>query len=85
MLVTRRRPTAKAAVVCLGRKTEFVPAKTRRLFAHFASCDGGMRARIADTKHLSGPMEIGEDLMRFKIGERVVAKKWHPELRKYLD
>jgi ribonuclease Z len=32
-----------------------------------------------------GPLEVGEDLMRFTIGDRVVAKKWHPELRKYPD
>ncbi|OQW57677.1 MAG: hypothetical protein A4S14_20070 [Proteobacteria bacterium SG_bin9] len=32
-----------------------------------------------------GPLEVGEDLMRFTIGDRVVAKKWSPELRKYPD
>jgi ribonuclease Z len=32
-----------------------------------------------------GPLEVGEDLLRFTIGDRVVAKKWNPELRKYPD
>jgi ribonuclease Z len=32
-----------------------------------------------------GPLEIGEDLMRFTIGDRVVTKRWNAELRKYPD
>lgn len=32
-----------------------------------------------------GPLEVGEDLMRFTVGDSVVVKKWHPELRKYSD
>jgi ribonuclease Z len=32
-----------------------------------------------------GPLEVGEDLMRFTVGDRVIAKRWHPELRKYPD
>jgi ribonuclease Z len=32
-----------------------------------------------------GPLEVGEDLLRIAIGDRVVAKKWNPELRRYPD
>lgn len=32
-----------------------------------------------------GPLEVGEDLLRLTIGDRVVVKKWNPELRKYPD
>jgi ribonuclease Z len=32
-----------------------------------------------------GPLEVGEDLLRFTIGDQVVAKKWNPELRRYPD
>jgi len=32
-----------------------------------------------------GPLELGEDLMRFTIGNEVTAKRWSPELRKYPD
>lgn len=32
-----------------------------------------------------GPLEVGEDLLRFTIGDRVVARKWNPELRRYPD
>ena len=32
-----------------------------------------------------GPLEVGEDLMRFIIGDHVLAKKRQPELRKYSD
>jgi ribonuclease Z len=30
-----------------------------------------------------GPLELGEDLMRFTIGDGVTTTKWNPELRKY--
>lgn len=30
-----------------------------------------------------GPLEVGDDLMRFTIGDSVTVKKWNPELRKY--
>jgi ribonuclease Z len=30
-----------------------------------------------------GPLQAGEDLMRFTIGNGVTVKKWNPELRKY--
>ena len=32
-----------------------------------------------------GPLEIGDDLMRFTIGDSVAVKKWSSELRKYPD
>lgn len=32
-----------------------------------------------------GPLEVGEDLLRLTIGDRVVVKKWNPELRRYPD
>jgi ribonuclease Z len=30
-----------------------------------------------------GPLEVGEDLMRFIIGNEVTVKRWSPELRRY--
>jgi ribonuclease Z len=33
----------------------------------------------------AGPLEVGEDLLRFTVGEGVVAKKWNSELRRYPD
>src|SRR5262249_43180457 len=32
-----------------------------------------------------GPFEVGEDLMRFTIGESVVTRKWDLEQRRYPD
>ena len=32
-----------------------------------------------------GPLEAGEDLMRFTVGEAVTAKRWSPERRAYSD
>lgn len=32
-----------------------------------------------------GPLEVGDDLMRFTIGDSVTVKKWSSELRKYAD
>jgi ribonuclease Z len=32
-----------------------------------------------------GPLEAGEDLMRFTVGEAVTVKRWSPELRAYPD
>lgn len=32
-----------------------------------------------------GPLEAGEDLMRFTVGEAVTAKRWSPERRAYPD
>lgn len=31
----------------------------------------------------TGPLEVGEDLLRLTVGEGVVAKKWSSELRRY--
>jgi hypothetical protein len=32
-----------------------------------------------------GPLEVEEDLLRFTLGGRVVAKNWNPQLRRYPD
>lgn len=33
--------------------------------------------------HYTGDVEVGEDLMRFEIGENVVVKQWNTTLRRY--
>lgn len=33
----------------------------------------------------SGPFQVGEDLMRFEVGNTVAMKRWNQDLRKYAD
>lgn len=53
-------------------------------YSHIVLLQTDVRELVARTQSTyQGPLEVGEDLMRFTIGDRVVVKKWDPELRKY--
>ncbi|WP_246563234.1 MBL fold metallo-hydrolase [Bradyrhizobium liaoningense] len=55
-------------------------------YSHIVLLGTEVRELLSRTQSTyQGPLEVGEDLMRFTIGDRVVAKRWHPELRKYPD
>ena len=33
----------------------------------------------------AGPLVVGEDLLRFEVGDRIIVKRWDQKLRKYSD
>jgi ribonuclease Z len=56
------------------------------VYSHVVLLDTKVTELVSRTQSTyEGPLEVGEDLLRFTIGDRVVAKKWNPELRRYLD
>lgn len=55
-------------------------------FSHIVLLGTEVRELLSRTQSTyDGPLEVGEDLMRFTIGDQVVVKRWQPELRKYPD
>ncbi|MCK1738776.1 MBL fold metallo-hydrolase [Bradyrhizobium sp. 138] len=55
-------------------------------YSHIVLLGTEVRELLSRTQSTyQGPLEAGEDLMRFTIGDRVVATRWQPELRKYPD
>jgi ribonuclease Z len=67
--------------------TVFSRAKPKlAVFSHVILLETKATELLTRTKsNYEGPLEVGEDLLRFTIGEHVVAKKWNPELRRYPD
>jgi ribonuclease Z len=54
------------------------------VYSHIVLLGIEARELISRTQgNYQAPMEVGEDLMRFTIGDGVAVKKWDPELRKY--
>jgi ribonuclease Z len=55
-------------------------------YSHIVLLATEVRELVSRTQSTyQGPLEVGEDLMRFTIGDGLVVKKWSPELRKYPD
>ena len=55
-------------------------------YSHVVLLDTKVSELVARTRTTyEGPLEVGEDLLRFSIGDRVVAKKWNAELHRYPD
>jgi len=54
------------------------------VYSHFVLIGATAEEIVSRTRSTyQGPLEAGEDLMRFTIGNGVTVKKWNPELRKY--
>jgi ribonuclease Z len=55
------------------------------VYSHFVLIGGTTAEEIVSRTRSTyqGPLEAGEDLMRFTIGNGVAVKKWNAELRKY--
>lgn len=55
-------------------------------YSHIVLLETKVSELVARTRTTyEGPLEVGEDLLRFSIGDRVIAKKWNAELRGYSD
>jgi ribonuclease Z len=54
------------------------------VYSHFVLIGTTAEEIVQRTRNTyQGPLEAGEDLMRFTIGNGVTVKRWNPELRKY--
>lgn len=67
--------------------TVFARAKPKLgVYSHLVTIGTNGDDLVARTRGTyQGPLEVGEDLMRFVIGDGVTVKKWNPELQKYPD
>jgi ribonuclease Z len=56
------------------------------VYSHIVLLGTEPRELLSRTQGIyQAPLEVGEDLMRFTIGDGVAVKKWDPTLRKYPD
>lgn len=55
-------------------------------YTHVILLDVSQDVLVSRTKSTyAGPFQVGDDLMRFEIGDSVAVKRWNPEFRRYSD
>lgn len=55
-------------------------------YTHVILLDVSQDVLVSRTRSTyAGPFQVGDDLMRFEIGDSVAVKRWNPEFRRYSD